>query len=265
VKSLTRPLPLAVLAILLLAACAEVDRTVTAREIVVPENDDPYRAVTWESNRYPLFESRPSEDCWDEAVIGQPPPEVCLSTEVLASEADPYRWSRGFTTAGALLVIGALFWFATRRVGWQPSVESTTASDPARRAFSSADAVTLMRGIEQEKEAQGIAIRSRRDLGRPALVGLLIALVAVIPLIGLIGWGAGFGWTVVTGVFLIIGVGAAYVLYLVPLPPMPADNEAYIARLLFLTGAALGFIIPAAIGLLQRAPLEELHGIAWLG
>lgn len=63
----------------------------------------------------------------------------------------------------------------------------------------------------------------------------------------------------------VIGVAAAFVAFLVPLPPMPADNEAYIARLFFLTGAALGFLIPSAIGLLQRAPLEELHGLAWRG
>jgi hypothetical protein len=250
--------------LLLLTACAEVNRTVTAREVVV-DDGDPHRVVVWESNRYPRFEALPDDSCWSEATIGQPPPEACLTTDALASEADPFRWSRGITTAGALLAIGSLVWFATRRIGWQPTVDSTTAGDAARRGFNSADAVSLMRGIEREKEAQHIASGSRRDLGRPALVGFLIALAALLPLVGLLGWGMGLGWGVVTGVFLILGVGGAFVVLLVPLPPMPADHEAYTQRLLFFTGAAVGLLVISGIGLLQRAPLVELHGLAWLG
>ncbi len=260
----TLALPLALLASLLLAGCAEVNRTVTAREVVV-DDGEPHRVVAWESNRYPLFEALPDDACWEQATIGQPPPEACLTTDALASEADPFRWSRGITTAGALLAIGSLVWFATRRVGWQPTVASTTAGDPARQAFHSAGAVTLMRGMEQEKEAQQVAAGSRRDLGRPALVGFLIAVAALVPLVALLGWGMGLGWGVVTGVFLILGVGGAFVLLLVPLPPMPADHDAYTQRLLFFTGTAVGLLVICGIGLLQRALLVELHGIAWLG
>lgn len=255
----------ALLALFLLAACAEVERTVTAREVVVPDNSEPYRAVVWESNRYSRMDVVPSDACWDEAVIGQPPPEVCLSTRVLGVESDPFRWSRPLTTASALLAIGALLWFSNRRIGWQPTVARATASDPTPRAFNPSDAVTLMRGVTHEKRSQRIAINARRDLGRPALVGFLVAVAVILPLIGLIGFGAGLGWGAVTGVILFLGVGAAFLLLILPTPWTPADQEAYVARLLFFAGIGGTLLLASAIGLVQRTPLEELHGLAWLG
>lgn len=251
--------------LLLLVGCAEVERTVTAREVVVEEGSDPRRIVAWDSNRYSRLEVDPGDECWDEAVIGQPPPEVCLSTSVLGTEADPFRWSRLLTTASALGAIGALFWYANRRIGWQPTVDRATGGDGARRSLNSSDAVNLMRGISQEKQSQHIAKRARRDLGRPALVGLFVAAAVLIPLIGLTGYGTGLGWGAVTGVILMLGVGAGFIVLLVPLPPMPSDYAAYSARLLFFGGIAAGLLIAAAIGLSQRTPLVELDGIAWLG
>ncbi len=257
---------LALLPVLLLTACAQVDRTVTARDFLPNEDGRVVRTVAWESNRYPPHSIAAEDDaCWEAAAVGQPVPEVCLTSRILYGETDPYDQHPTIALAGTLAAIAALLWFTLRRVAWQPAVDSRTTEANARRAFSATDAVALMHSVDEEKLAQGEATEVRRDVRRPALVGALLAAAALLPLILLVGYGPTLGWANATGAITFFGVAFATVIFLIPLPPRPADPDSYTSRLLFLAGATAVLTVVAFLAVQLRVLMLELNGIAPLG
>ena len=219
-----RLLPALLAASVLLVACAEVDRTVTHRAFLPNEDGRIVRTIGWESNRYPPQRINADDDaCWEATAVGAPLPEVCLTPRILFDETDPYDQAAWIAFAATLTAIAALLAFALRRIAWQPAVDSRTLHAPPPRSLDPSDAVSLMRSVTEEKLAQDQAAGERRDVRRPFLVGAAIAAAALLPPVFLIGYGA---------------------------------------RLLFFTGIAGTLLLASAIGLVQRTPLEALHGIA---
>lgn len=250
---------------LVLAGCAEVDRTVTQRDFLQDEHGSIERAIVWESNRYPDHQTHAGDTCWEAAVIGGVVPAPCLTARAILDESDPHAQAPVIAYAATALAILALLWFAARRVAWQASVARQSGGSGAP-AGGGTDAIALMRGITQEKAAQRVATGGRRDVRWPALVGAAIAAGSLVPATLLIGYGATMAWAIHTGTAMFMGLAIAVVLLLLRLPPRPADPDAYISRLLFLGGATAVLTAGAFLAaVLIHAPLVELNGIAPLG
>lgn len=247
----------ALLLLVLLAGCADVDRTVTAREAGGTEG----LTVSWESNLYPAQRVEVSEDCWDRAVVSKELPRECLTVGALVGETDSYQRNRLVTIAGSALVIAALLWFAMRRIGWRPVVASRAEATP--RHSTGADAVRLMRGANEERQAQRAGDAHARDLRHPALIAALVGVALIIPPIPLFGYGTSLTWAIFTGALLLAGGAVAALVVLIPLPSQPENPEPLISRLLFIGGVSIALIGVSIFGLFFRAPLLELNGIAW--
>ena len=87
-RSITLPLAL-VAALLLAGGCATVERSVEERHIESDFSENPKAVVVWNSNLYPDFEAKVSEDCYDRAEIGQPVPDGCVTPSTWFSRPTP--------------------------------------------------------------------------------------------------------------------------------------------------------------------------------
>lgn len=248
-----------------LVGCVEVERTVTNLDFLADEHGIVRRSIVWESNRYPPQQVEATDACWDAAAIGSPVPEVCLTSRVISSEADPYEDLPWVAFAGSMLAIAGLIWFALRRIAWQPSVASRSAAREEGRTFSPANARRLMKSVAEEKVAQDVATTERRDVRWPVLVGAAIVAVGLVPLSLILGYAAALAWAVHTGTLTFYGLAAGVIVVTVPLPPRPADPDAFISRLIFIAGATIVFTVGAFAAALLHTPMRELNGIAWLG
>ncbi len=269
-RSLPRPGPLPrlhaaplalLLAALLLTACSEVDRTVTERRIGATVFDRDNRVLVWESDRYPDYRDRRAH-CWDDAVVGEPVPDACLTNRTLVGETQPLRRSLPLAAGSGILAIAALVWTARRRIVWYPFVTREDLDDPPLRPLTTCTARSLGRATSREKfEAGQRTRRPRWQLALPALAGAALAAVALPPLVLLVGYGTALGWGLMVGLVLFIGVWATAIAYLTPLTPQQAQPDPLYARLAFLGGAATAAILAAAIGFTYRTPLLELNGL----
>lgn len=249
------------LAALLLTACSEVDRTVTERGTEVDAIDGTIRVLVWESDRYPDYRDRRAH-CWDDAVVGEPVPDACLTNRTLVGETQPLRRSLPLAAASGILAIAALVWTARRRIVWYPFVTREDLDDPPLRPLTARTARSLARATSREKfEAGQRTRRPRWQLAVPALAGAALAAVALPPLVLLVGYGTALGWGLMVGLVLFIGVWATAIAYLTPLTPQQAQPDPLYARLAFLGGAATAAILAAAIGFAYRTPLLELNGL----
>lgn len=244
-------------------ACADVERTVVDKGVGPAEGRGETRVVAWESDRYPRHVAEVvANECWDEAAIGGPLPDVCLRADTLASETDPYRAFPWVANIATFVAIGGLLLLAWRMVGWQPPVARATGEDPVPHHFDEDSAVSLMQSTERERSARIDAESHRRDPSHPFLTGVLLTLLALMLLALLIGYGRAFGWALTTGVTLFIGVGP--VTAVLQLNFWRPDNiDAAIARASFLCGAAGALALGGFVALLFRTPLLNLHGIDW--
>ena len=255
---------LALLAALLAAtACADIDRTVTEHRIETDLEGNRTRLLAWESNVYPRIEVEADPICWNRAAVGQPLPEFCLTTRILANETQPLRRSLLLGAAAVAIALYLLVETARRRISWPPAVDRVTAADPPVPHFSTLAAVRLARAATREQsEAAHPPRRPRRYRLLSFLAGLLVPVLVLPPAILLVGYGTALGWGLATGAVLFLGVWVAAIGLVTPLPLPPVRTEPHLARLAFLGGAAAGLLVAAAIGLIQRTPLLELNGLA---
>jgi hypothetical protein len=87
IRRLVTPGLLSVL--LLLASCADVERTVTARDV----GESGALTVAWESNLYPSQNVKASVDCWERAIVSESVPDECLTRRALAFETEVHTRS----------------------------------------------------------------------------------------------------------------------------------------------------------------------------
>jgi hypothetical protein len=259
--------PLLAGALLLVAvACADVDRTVTEHRIETDPEGSRTWLLGWESNVYPRIEVEVDAICWNRAGVGQPLPEFCLTTRILANETQPLRRSLLLGAAAVAIAVYLLVETARRRISWPPVVDRVTAGDPPVPHFSTLAATRLARAATREQfEATHPPRRPRRYRLMSFLAGLLVPVLVLPPAVLLAGYGTALGWALVTGAVLLLGVWLAAIALVTPLPLPPVRTEPHLARFAFLGGAALGLLVVAAIGLIQRTPLLELNGIVLLG
>jgi len=268
---LTRPrtgfLLTALLAVLVLAtACAEADRTVSRKYRVSSGSGSSQPALLWQSNRYPDFEARVSEDCWAEAEVGATVPDGCVSPASTILEGSAFRTNQRLAFLGSLIAIGAMLAFALRRIAWQPDVEPEPVKPPAEADTpSAAQVLQLMRVVNTEKDAETAAVAAGHDIPRPGLVGSATALVAVVLLTALVGYGAALGWAAITAIFIFAGLGLLELAVLLPTPLQISGKGAVVSRMYFALGIAATFIVLVLVGAAIPTPLTDLHGLAWLG
>lgn len=248
----------------LASACADVERITISRHRVSNTVGGDYPALLWESNRYPDFQGRVSDACWDDAELGGPLPDSCVSAVSSILEANPYRTNRALAVLVSLVVGAGILGFALRRIAWRPAVPPEQASTtPLSEATTSSRAVDLMRVIDAEKGAQVVAEATGHDLPRPGLFGAGLGAIALPPLILLVGYGAALGWAAVTAALFLGVIGVVNLVILLPTRFQPSDVSATISRMYFVGGVAVAFLGLAVIGSLISTPLKDLHGVDW--
>ena len=235
-------------------ACADVDRTVVGRG---------GRQLTWESDRYPSHTAEGIDDaCRDQAVIGQPVPDACLTARELASEMEPFTSSPWIAGTALVLTMGLLAILAWKMFGWQANVGSTTAGEPTPRHFDESSAISLMRNTEIERSARIEAESHRREPSHPFMVGMGLALLVLTLLTLLFGYGRAIAWGFVTGMMLFVWVGPILASLQLNLW-RPANIDGAIARASFLGGATAILALGCFFALFFRTPLLNLNGIDW--
>jgi hypothetical protein len=247
------------LVLLLLAGCADVERTVTARDV----GETGARTVAWESNLYPSQNVRASVDCWERAIVSEAVPDDCLTGRVLAFETEGHTRSPWIAWGGSVLVIASLLWFAMKRIAWRPTIASRTVSTPAPRHLAAAAAVRLMRSVDEERADQLASGERAHDVRHPATVGVSAAVLLLVSLILLFGYGSALGWANVTGFLVLIGLAIGGTFILMPLGPRPLDPDASVSRMVFLGSFGAVFFLTPLVGLGFRPPVLELNGVAW--
>lgn len=261
------PLLTALCALLFLGtACAEANRTTVRRYTVSDGAGGTQPALLWESNRYPDFEARVSDTCWSEAQVGAPVPGSCVSPVSTILEANPYRTNAPLAFIGSMIAMAAILAYSLRRIAWQPHVEpEPVAPPPEADAPSAAPVLQLMRVVNTEKDAETAAVAAGHDIPRPGLVGSATALVAVVLLIALVGYGATLAWAAITAILMFAGLGLLELAVLLPTPLQISGKGAVVSRMLFAAGIAATFLGLVLVGAALPTPLTDLHGLAWLG
>gem|GEM_PF-4578525 len=240
-------------------ACAEVERTVIERD----RDSSGAHRLSWESGLYPRHSVESLEDgCWEEAVVGQPVPDACLTARELASETEPFTTSPLLAGTGLVLAMGLLAILAWKMFGWQANVGSTTAGEPTPRHFDESSAISLMRNTEIERSARIEAESHRREPSHPFLVGMGLALLVLTLLTLLFGYGRAIAWGFVTGMMLFVWVGPILASLQLNLW-RPANIDGAIARASFLGGATAILALGCFFALFFRTPLLNLNGIDW--
>src|SRR5690606_16714676 len=222
------------------------------------------RTVAWESNRYPDYSAAQvwGPECWNRAVVGEALPDACLTASALASETDPFRASPWTAGTAALLAIGVLGLVGWRTVGVHPIVARSNTGDSSPSHFDEVAAVSLMQHTESERSARIAAEPRRRDPSHPFIRGGVLALLVLVPLVLLFGYGRTLGWALNTG--LILGVLAVPPLALMQLTLVrPTDLDSAIARASFLCGAVATLLFGSFLALMFRVPLRGLNGVEW--
>lgn len=249
---------LALLLALSAAACTEVDRTVTSR-------GGSSGAIVWHSDRYGVYRgASTNEDCTAQARIGQPVPDACLTPAALAADTSAYERHPWPAAVAGLIVAALAVAFALRRVAWRPVVQSSTAGEAPPTNLDPDEAVHLMRGVAREKSTVEANAPLERDLRYPARTGAAAALVLMLPVAILIGYGATLGWAGAIGIPALVLLAFATVAFLTPLPPRAANPHVVVARLLFLGGFAGALALASFLGTLWRTAMLQLNGLPWL-
>lgn len=255
----------ALLPVLLLTACAEVNRIVLDRYTVSDGAGGPEPALRWESNRYPDFEARVSDDCWRAARIGDPVSEDCVSTLSTVLEGDPYRANAPLALLASALFSAALLAVALRLVAWRPAVTPPTEATRTSEAQPpDADLVRVMRATDAEKDAQAIADRAGRDTPRPGVTGLALGALLLVPPMLIVGYGATLAWVGITAILLFAALALLELLVLLPMSFRVTNSYPAVPRMLFVAGIAASFLTLAIAGSFIPTPLVDLHGLAWL-
>ena len=256
----------------LAAGCATPDRIVVSQGVEDGGDGIPRATVTWRSDLYGEYANRGdfegdgfASNCYRQAAVGEPVPEGCLTLGAVLDETGAYRRSPWLAFTGTLLATAALAWFALRRIAWLPRVPHSGAppSEGPRSSTPAPDLVRMMRQTDAERSSHQQAWEAGRDVRHPIPLGLGTALVTLLVLTALVGYGTTLEWAFATGVLVFFPVAIYGALVLTSVIRVAGDMYATLQRVYFLGAASL---LALGIGFFGRAfslAVRELNGIAW--
>jgi hypothetical protein len=255
--------------------------TVTSKHTVERSSGGTVYTVNWRSRSTGQgFVTRAATEgddfvrkCFDQAVVGEPVPSACPTSDTIFDSRRTVSWGAVCVALLSLTTIGALWLYASRRVGQVPLTAPAGATIEAVPIASNtvSDPVALMQSAEAAKEAYSDEWQARQQLARPGRgryylgvglgVGSLLMGVAGV----LAGWSAGGEWGVVTALLIYTGVAVAFTLSLTSLMATETPEEGFYQRLAFFSGAATGLVVGGFIASLDFATRFEWDGVVrWL-
>ncbi len=264
----------ALLALLLLAGCADTDRVVLAKGEIVSEAEPGqvvYR-VSWRSDKYGLFGTArtvaPDDpwaiECYQAATVGETAPHACVTRAVLLIETGSLTNAPWRSFSLILLAIVVVGYVGVRHVARAPP-PAEVVGEPVRVGGSGPDLTVLTRAdvekvaFEPVRQAQSTFARSGYGM-RVALRGAAVAAAVVIALGLLVGFETGGEWALLTSLSLLLFTTVAYVIGIATTNNV---RETLQIRAVFTIGTALGFLGGAFIGSLLLDPLIEWDGVRW--
>jgi len=262
----------AALALLLLgSACVETNRTVTNTQAPVSPGENKLHKVSWQSDLYEPQRSSGRHsyitDCFDQAIVGQPLPDACVTRSVLLEETGAFRRSRTIAPALMLLVIGGLLWYSRRQIAYLPPQELEEAPQVAPAssglAGTRSSAQRLLEVGEAARDAHTEAWAERSDLRRPGAIGLLFGVVITVVAAAVLGFGTGIEWAFVTAAVVAFFAGSIYLATFLAMVPARVQLDPLYQRLGFFAGIASGMLGLGILLMWQHRLFYEWNGVTW--